>query len=271
MTYVEEESETDGFNSAPIDVKYISVVCRRCEPTDGGRGSDAPASTDVRANFAQKRRFAEAHEYVFTPLSYDSFRGRAKRLRKVVGKENVSLSLAYEVFAQLCGYESLHHIQEVLLSDCPPPAIFDGMLDESLLRRRRRTQVDVLVNRLALSRTEATELLRTGGFTSSAAEWSGSLGSAGKAHQDASEAKTFGAAKMEDIRPADSVEPIRAWSSEQLTHCQDMRSSKRILREVEVVYRKRRTVLASPLTVDAASAVPREKQRSTLHLREPVA
>jgi hypothetical protein len=163
-TYVEDQIESDGFNSTPIDVNYLAVLCRACDPWKDRTHETRPA-IQTRGEKLPKSSPKVNAEVVFTPTSYCDFRIRAKRFRCAVGKEALSLQKGYNLFAKVCGYQSFHQLRLILVSDSIPETVWDSQLSKSELHSRRQAQIAVLVSCLPMSEADAAKLLDTGGYT----------------------------------------------------------------------------------------------------------
>ncbi|SAK91320.1 hypothetical protein AWB78_04910 [Caballeronia calidae] len=163
--YVEDEVETDGVNSNPIDVNYLAVVCKACDPWNDDKVQKWPEVTPMEEVPPKSNPFVTP-EGAFTPTSYLDFRIRAMRLRRAVGNGLLSRTRAYQLFSQICGYQSFQQLRRVLVSGNVPEPVWDSQLSDIQLAMRRQAQIAVLVSTLPTSEAEAANLIDIGGFSS---------------------------------------------------------------------------------------------------------
>ncbi|CAN7770657.1 hypothetical protein LJR034_007624 [Caballeronia sp. LjRoot34] len=101
----------------------------------------------------------------FFPPFLDSVKKHGKRLRKLLGKEALCVGRAYNLTAQLCGYESYTVIRQAYLSNDVRLTVWDHELSESQLRERRRVQAQVLMTGMQISEEDALHILDVSSFS----------------------------------------------------------------------------------------------------------
>jgi hypothetical protein len=270
QAYVEDEVETDGFNSNPIDVRYLAVVCKACAPKNDDKVQKWPEATPTEGDTASPTP-TERQEGVFTPPSYLDFRVRAMRLRRAVGAGVLSRMRAYQLFSQLCGYESFRQLRRVLVSDNIPSPRWDIQLSEIELEMRRQAQIAVLVSTLPMSEVEAVNLLNSGGYSSPM-----KLRTKRRPLHD-----NYGMEKISrGLRSSDSDRPkssameaqsAGAWSSIRSPTASTFAEGWCGGNGVTISFRKRRKVqLPAQLQGDSVSVAGRRRLESTLRLKRGV-
>ncbi|WP_175938363.1 hypothetical protein [Caballeronia sp. BCC1704] len=101
----------------------------------------------------------------FFPPFLDSVKRHGKRLRKLRGKEALSLSHSYDLAARLCGYGGYTAIRQAYLSNHVRLTVWDHELNESQLHERRRVQAQVLMTGMQICEEDALHILEVGSFS----------------------------------------------------------------------------------------------------------
>jgi hypothetical protein len=101
----------------------------------------------------------------FFPPSLESVKNQGKKLRKLLGKDALHLSNAYDISARIFGYQSYWAIRQAYLSNNVRTTVWDHELSESQLRERRRVQAQVLVTRMQISEVDALKIVDVARFS----------------------------------------------------------------------------------------------------------